>query len=289
MEIRYRNTEGQEVVMGQEPPFLVTAKEGFAAVENQLTTQTQYGLDGALLIHQQLGVRSLDIKGEIVAHTAKELSDMRLMLSSIFNPQLAGTLYYCDFNKTYSIDVVIEQAPVMDESPVNLSTEFTLSLKALDPYWADITKYNSLISLSGLHNNFKFPFVITDNFTFANIESGVITKVTNSGDVPVGGIFTMRVNAQATNIKVVNILTQEVFEFLGTYEAGTVLTVNTKRGEKQVTKTVDGVTTNAMSERSDNSVFLQMAKGDNFIQIQADTGQSNITTEFQFTPLVMGV
>lgn len=287
---RYVNTEGAEISLGMEAPFLVTNKEGLGAVENNITTQTQYNMAGALYVNQQLAVREIKIKGEILADARDDMQDFRKQMIGVFNPELAGTLYYIIDDETYMVDVLVEVAPNLDTKAKNLTQEFTIQLKALDPYWADLTTYDKLISLSGLQNNLTFPMRITNTFTFASIITGVIQTIQNGGDVAVGAEFTFHVNAPAKNIKILNVKTQEYFGFAGDYKAGTILRLNTKRNAKQATITLpDGTTKNAMAMRMDGSTFISLAKGDNFIKVLADGGQENIITDMRFNPLVLGV
>lgn len=287
---RYVNTEGFEVSLGMEAPFLVTHKEGLGAVANNITTQTQYNMAGAMYVNQQLAVREIKITGEILAESGEDMQLLRKQMIAAFNPELAGTLYYIVDNETYMVDVLVEVAPDLDAKQKNLALEYSIQLKALDPYWADMTTYDKLISLSGLQNNLTFPMRITNTFTFASIITGVIQTIKNGGDVAVGAEFTFNVNAPARDIKILNVETQEYFGFAGNYSAGTVLRLNTKRNSKQATlKMPDGTVKNAMAQRMDGSTFFSLKKGDNFIQVLADAGQENIITDMRFNPLVLGV
>lgn len=287
---RYRNTEGLEVSMGTEKPFLITGREGLGAVDNNITTQNQYGLDGASLVSQQLAVREIKLTGEMVGTSLAEMQENRQTLISIFNPQLAGTLYYTVNENTYMIDVLVEVAPDLDKSSTMLSQEFTLQFKALQPYWSDLTRYDQLIPLSGLRKLWQFPFTIGSGMKFSEIVSGQIQTIENDGDVPVGAEFTMVLNSAAKNIRVLSIDTQEFFGFSGTYEAGTTLYVNTKQGQKKATfTTLDGTVNNAMPRRMADSTFIELKKGMNYLQILADEGQDRIVTKMSFNPLVLGV
>lgn len=287
---RYVNTEGKEVSFGMEKPLLVTKKEGLGAVQNNITTQTQYGLDGAYSVGQQLAVREIKISGELVADTVEEFNSLRKKIISAFNPQLAGTLYYTIDDSTYMIDVLVEIAPDLAGTTKNLSQEYTLQLKALDPYWSDLTTYNKLIPLSGIDNKMTFPLKITSTFKFSSVISGVIQNIKNTGDIAVGGEFTFKLNAGASNVKIINVESGDYFGLSGDFPAGTTLYVNTKRGEKQAKLTTkDGTVTNAMANRMEGSSFFSLKKGDNFLQVLADSGQETIVTDMQFNPLVLGV
>jgi hypothetical protein len=287
--IKYKNIEGSEITLGQAAPFLVSSKKGFGAVENAITSQQQYGLDGEVVVGQRLESRDIEIDGEILAPDDATLQQLRREMSSVFNPKLAGTLIYTVDNNSYSIDVVVEKAPTLDDPQTNTALKYSIQLKAADPFWIDNSKASKLIQLSAVNKAFKFPLGITSTFIFAGITSGNIKEIDNSGDMAIGFKLTLRLIGIATNIKVLNIETQEYFGFEGTFASGTVLFANSIRGEKQMTQTVDGITTNAMSVRMDGSTFLQIAKGSNFFQIQADEGVENVIGEIQFSPVVLGV
>lgn len=280
---------GEQIIFGQQAPFFVTSKKGFGAVENQITTQKQYGLDGEFFVNQSLTTREIEIDGEIVTTDSEDLTELRIKLSSVLNPSLAGTLTYQADGRTFVIDVLVEEAPTIDDSPKNLSQTFSLKFKALDPYWADQSEQNRLIQLSSVVNAFKFPLQIINDFVFANIKVGDIQQIENKGDVIVGMKIELKVTGAVINPKILNVVTQEYFGFAGSYDNGTVFNIVTIRGKKEVTKTLNGVTTNAMSERLPDSSFLQLDKGNNFLTLQADNGVGNVIGSISFSPLVVGV
>lgn len=286
----YKNTEGAIITMGVERPFVITSSDGLGAVENDITTQTQFNMAGIGVVGQQLASRTIQLDGEIVASNSIELEDLRSQFISIMNPDLAGSLEVETNDKTYSIDVLVKIAPSFGKSQKSNEYEFTVELLAAQPYFYDVTDYNKLIPLSSIQNKMKFPLQITSNYIFASIISGSITTVTNSGDIKTGAVFTIKVSGNATNVKILNIATNEYFLINDSFVAGDVITLNTLRGHLQVYKTdVSGTKTNLMSKRDVNSDFFELIKGDNFIQITAATGETVITTDMQFTPLVLGV
>lgn len=287
--IKYRNLEGDEIYLGKSRPFFLIATEGFGGVDNALTTQRVHDFDGAILIDKSLETRPLEIEGEIVRSTTKDIMNDRRELVKVFSPKLAGTLTYEYFDKVYQIDVEVLIAPEFPHTDNPLTQPFRLMFEALDPYWMDTTYYDSLIPLSTKENGFKFPFIITEQFVFATLKSGNIIEIDNNGDVEVGAEFRLKTYGETTNPRIYNILTQEYFGFKGTYPPGTEFCIVTRRGEKQVTKTFNDETVNAMGERMPDSTFLTLKKGLNYLQIQADVAVDAVFGELNFTPLVMGV
>lgn len=289
-EIIYTNAEGAEVVFSAQPPFAVLKKTGFGSVENTITTETQYGLDGAILVSERLESRDLTIKGEVIADSPRDLSILRRNLIDQLNPKIAGTLTYKAFEKEYKIDVLIVKAPEMDEPVKNITDDFTCSFLALDPYWADMSFYNALIPLAVAKKSHSWPLQITSKYVFASLISGEIIPIQNDGAVAVGGTFYFMLTSEATNPEVYNIQTQEFFRFNGSYPAGTKFKLVTIRGEKEAIMTnPSGVESNAMSLRDSDSSFLQIAKGTNYFQVKASSGVANVIVQLDYQPLVGGV
>jgi len=287
--IKYTNAEGNTIEIYERPPYILQNIEGFGPVQNEITSTEMFGVDGAIKVDDKLVIRDLLIEGTIVAESNEELMIHRQELAKIFNPKINGSLHYEEYDKKFVIDVEIDHAPNFDMSDTKRTQAFQIMLKALDPYWRDTSVYDSLIPLSKVENNFSFPLILTDDFVFASLVSGEIIEVDNSGSVEVGGVFKMRLNGEVTNPRIYNVLTQEYFGFKGTYPAGTEFEISTVRGEKRVTRKIDGETTNAMSERMPESVFLQIQKGANYFQIQADDEVNLVMGTLNFTPLVLGV
>ncbi len=288
--VKYTNIEGAEVTFSHRRPFILQDVEGFGGVENEISAQRQYNRPGASMVYQSLNVRNIVLRGVILAESDEDLDMYRRELSKAMNPELAGTLTYTSADeKTYEIDVQVEFAPDLDNKLEGVKIPFVISLQGLDVYWRDVSFYDSLIPLSQKVNLFKFPLQIVEEFRFATIKSGEIVELQNDGDTEVGGVFTIKLFSDTVNPKIYNVITQEYFGFVGTYSVGTVLTISTVRGNKYVRKNVMGVETNAMSERDPSSTFLQIRKGSNYFQVQADNGIEGTVVDLKFTPLVIGV
>lgn len=288
MKIIYRNKEGLELTLGQQPPFLISSKKGFGGVENNITTVEQYGFSGKYEVYQHLAERELEVNGEILATSPEEIQDYRIYISSILNPELAGTLIFQNFNRSFEIDVLITKQS-FDIATENLTQKFSVEFVALDSFWSDVTLPERTIPLSSSNRKLKFPLQITSDFEFGSLSSASIVKITNTGDIPTGVTFNIRTSAQVVNPKILNVVTQEFFGFSGKYDSNVSFMIETRKGLKEVTKNVHGVQSNAISERMANSSFIQLEKGDNFFILQADKGAENLSGNLTFTPLILGV
>ena len=287
----YTNTNGESLVFSNAKPFILSTKDGFSSVENIITSQKNFGQDGETFVSHNLATRNISFGGTIVAQDKSTLLSHRRSLVRVLNPKLAGTLCYENDNGSYEIDVIPEFAPVIGENDLqgfrNMKP-YNVTLKALDPYWSDTSLTDGLTPLSTVEPVFSFPLNITTNYVFATAKSGEIIKVSNDGDIAVGGVFRLKIAVTVVNPRIYNIYTQEFFGFTGTYTSGTLLEISTVRGNKYVRKFTT-VWENAMPERTVGSTFLQMDLGDNYLQIQATSGVEGCLGELEFTPKIMGV
>ena len=64
--------------------------------------------------------------------------------------------------------------------------------------------------------------------------------------------------------------------------AGDVLTITTADNDKHVYLTHDGVTTEVNEYLTEDSVFIQLMRGDNDIGYSADAGEDNMVVEITY-------
>ena len=288
--VRYQNIQNTEVLFSNGPPFILTNLDGIGAVENELSTSTNYGSDGATKTSQRYVVRDITIEGRLVAETPEDRDNLRQELVRIFNRDLAGTLTLEMNNRRYLIDVEVSQAPEFKEDRLRYNhVPFQIMLKALNPYWRDASLYDALIPLSLTQNLFEFPLDIVNNFEFATVKSGDIIEIINRGDVEVGAVFFMRFIRDVKNPRIYNVLEQSFFGFKGTYQPDVRFELSTVFRGKYARKIIGDERINAMPERLEGSTFLTLRQGSNYFQIQAEEGVDGVLVDLKFQPLVIGV
>lgn len=292
--ITYTNTDGLQMVFSSEPPFLYSTKDGFETPENIVNLQRSYGQDGATQLNAQVDVRELSINGIIKGKDKADLAFYRRQLIQVLNPKVAGTLTYENEHGTYELDVIPQFAPQINEGAyVNSPSidEYRLMLLALDPYWTDKSEIDAEIPMAREENLFEFPLEITNEFEFSRMIAGDVIEIQNNGDVAVGAVFTINANGILKNPRLYNVITQEYFALNGTFTTGTKLRISTLRGKKRVEEdTGDGQGyKNIMTKRKVESTFLQIDRGINYLQLQADEGVEFTTSYIRFEPKILGV
>lgn len=289
--ITYTNANGLSMTISSSGPYRLKSMAGFGMAENKITSEAVYGADGEQELSQALDIREPEIDFLMLSSSFEENQSRWNYAMKVFNPKLSGTLEYRVLDATYHIDVNVVKGP---EESDGMGANYHMAIvqfKALDPYWHDMSDFSSPIPLSKMSNTFIFPLQITDSYTFSTVVPGQIIDITNNGDTVVGGVFNLTMKNTVVNPEIYNVVTQEYFGWVGTFNPGDVLTLSTVFKQKSTTYvTADDVTSNAMGMRKAGSTFLQLDNiSDNYLQLQADSGVEGIIGTLEFKPLKVGV
>lgn len=279
-------------MLGDRPPFILSEKEGFDSVDNIITSTRGYDQDGESFVSHNLDVRNLTLRGSILGGDKSEYLSMRGEMIRVFNPKLAGRISYTNDIGTYEIDCIPEFIPRINEQGykgVRRTKPYEVILKALDPYWTDKSEIDAEIPMARVEPLFSFPLNITNTFEFAQLIAGDVIEIQNNGHVSVGAVFTINVNGPLVNPRIYNVITQEYFALKGTFMTGTKLRISTVRGKKKVEQNDGSGWYNIMTKRKVESKFLQIDRGINYLQLQADSGVKFTTSYIKFEPKILGV
>lgn len=287
--ITYTNIDGEEIILWNRPPYTLNFKRGFAAAENLIHSQRVYGMDGRQIISQQTDARELMVRGYVNYDSHDELLELRQEMIRVFDPKRSGTLTYENNIGTYEIDVIPEIPPYFNEDEITIRQPYEIVMQALDPYWKDKSEIDSEIPMSKVYPKMTFPLNLTPDFEFARLVAGDVIEIQNNGHVAVGAVFTITVNGPLVNPRLYNVVTQEYFALNGTFMTGSKLRISTVRGQKRVEQDDGDGWYNIMTKRKVESKFLQIDKGINYLQLQADEGVEFTTSFIKFEPKILGV
>lgn len=280
LSVTYTNSKGDSIIFGSFAPFRLLDYTGFGSVENDITSEKVYGLDGEQEISSTLAVREIELTVLVQPHGFVEQRTLVRNLMRIMNPKLPGTLTYQVLDSQYVIDVKIVKG--FDPS----YTKGVIQFKALSPFWRDVSNLHQTISLGESSNMFKFPLQIIPDFVFAKVVAGNITTIENLGEAAIGFETSITCTGIVINPKLINVYTEEFFGFNAEFGIGDTIYINTNRGEKQALYNGD----NAMKLRIAGSTFLQLDNEvTNYFILQAASGVENMRAEIKYEPLVNGV
>jgi len=290
--LTYINVSGNELILTNSAPFLL---EKFTESESvNIYNFKGVNQDGKTYLDNTLDLKDITLEVAIIATSEAELISYRNQANKVFNPKLGeGYLIYKDDIKERKIKCIINKLPFFNIINNRVSSGL-ISLTANNPYWTDIFESKEEIAL--WISSFSFSADGSDGLELANggIEFGyrapsLIVNTNNTGDVECGIRIEFKALATVTNPSLLNINTGEFIKINKTMVSGETISVSTYFGDKKITTTLDGVTTNIFNYIDFNSVFLQLDVGDNLMRYDATSGIDNLEVSIYYMPMYLGV
>ena len=133
----YTNTAGKSVEFSADSVFhtnIRTDVKGLVSARSTVYKEQVVGVDGAIKTGHHIDSRPIEIKGFIDFERYGDVDEYARELSAVFNPAFAGTLRF-ESEKTYEIDVEIEEGPDDPGNPGARYPDFKIGLIALNPNW----------------------------------------------------------------------------------------------------------------------------------------------------------
>lgn len=251
--------------------------------------------DGKTYLGNTLDIRDISLTLAVMSSNEEESITYRNRVNKVFNPKVnEGWLIYKDNLKERKIKCIVNKIPYWDkESDIYLQT-CLISLTANNPYWTDLLESKEEIAL--WIGSFSFSADGSDGLELVEggIEFGyrapsLIVNTNNTGDVECGMRIEFKALATLTNPSLLNVNTGEYIKVIKGMVAGEVISVSTYFGDKKITSTINGVTTNIFNYIDFNSTFLQLDVGDNLMRYNADTGIDNLEVSIYYMPMFLGV
>lgn len=199
-------------------------------------------------------------------------------------------------NKCY-IDGYVEK----NETTIfNKQTYGAITVQCPDPYFYSDSKVTTI--MSGIQAEFEFPFdKETGSETSIEMSELRIMKersVYYTGNVDTGIVISMHLLGAVTGLVIYNANTREKMTFdddvIKTIMGSTLqvlddINVSTVNGNKYVTLTRNGVTTNIVNAVARSSDWFTLTQGDNVFTYTATTGEYNVQMEIQNRILYEGI
>lgn len=272
-------------------PYTVQETTGFDRLEIEHVKSQGFDQDGATLINSYVLPRSMEITGQMQAHTTVQMQILRDKLQSIFAPQkeLTVTHYYGGVNRV--IKAVTEKSPKFEFTDVAPVQQYTVSLLAMDPYWQDQTE--TLIAVANVVGDFHFPLVIPKNkgVHFGVKSSSLIAKVYNKSSIKIGMEITFIAGGTVKNPQLFDVNKRTFIKLLCVMEAGEKIVITTGQ-DNTVTRIKNGISEDYIGKidlAGEGNTFLELDPGDNLFRYAADEGESLLETKIRFYNKYPGV
>ncbi|MFS1513058.1 phage tail family protein [Chengkuizengella sp. SCS-71B] len=279
----FTNGRGDSIELGQQSPYLLQMIEGLGGNEVEIQTQKAPFQDGSSYIDSLLDERELNFELMILVESPSELFERRRELLNIFNPKLGkGSLQYLYPAGTKELEVVVSQPPIFPDGSGNQGLKYQkviFSLLSPSPFWTDeSTESKPLVAWLGA---LKFPLSFPTEMGTRG-DSGILS---NTGDVacPVE----IEIKGYTKNPMIKNKTTGQFIKVNREIGYEEILQISTAFGKKKADIIrSDGSIENAFNWINLNSVFWNLAVGENEIEYTSESGENdsivNVTWKNQY-------
>lgn len=236
---------------------------------------------GVYVTNTTLETRDISISGWIVASSESQMTQRKMLLNKFVNPQQQMLLSYSKYTLEFLPDTSVKYSATVKENN-EVICKFQIDGLAADPMFKDETQNKIAAATTKGYFHFPLKINIKDEATglptvmFGLRSTSLIVDVYNSGAVSTGMTIVFKAKGTLSNPSLVNISTQEQFKINKTLVAGETVTINTTIGEKKITGLLNGVSSNYFKYRDLNSVWLQLAIGDNLLRYDAESGLDSL-------------
>lgn len=255
-------------------PFLLVSASGIYDTKNKIYKSDNTVVDGAEYLGSVMSFRNI----VLVLKDIDNYDENREEIDKIFQTGQIGTLIVWDGEHERCIDYYTESVTSTAKVTQRLTT---ISLICPDPHFYD--PYDHVLKIASVMDNFQWPHEFLEEgeeFSYFNPNRMAVIE-NNAAEEYTGLTIMVTATYDVVNPSVVKVETQETIQIGDTNNPftlgiGDVLTITTHTGNKNVTLTHMGVTTDINYRMTYDSVFFQLTRGVNTIGYTANNGNDNM-------------
>lgn len=290
--LTYTNERNESIVFGVGSMYHVNVSKdvtGISDLQNTIYSTSSMGQHGDTYVGNRIEPRDVDIDGKIKDKDKDTQLRLRRDALKILNPELSGTLYYSYGDFVRKIGAKVNGSPIFTHK--DLSQEFSISFKCLDPFWVEEQERRT--EVASWIADWIFPTVIwrddPTSMMFGHRGSSLIVDVYNGGHVRTGMTIVFKALGELTGPQLFNVNTREFIKVNFAMVANDVITIDTSYGNKSITLTRGGASTNIYRYMDADSTFMELDVGDNLFRYDADDGLSDLEVTVSFAQKYLGV
>lgn len=281
IQITVENNRGEKLNLSNNPGYVVTRIDGLNPPKANINTAVTATFDGSTFKSSRVNNRNILI--EIVLDDNVENS--RLNLYKYFKVKSKVTIYLQTGRRdVYTIGYVETFECDLFEN----RQKAQISIICPYPYFIDINA--DITQFSVTTDCFEFPFSIpAEGIPFSETIMNTHKSIINNGDVDSGLVINLHATSTVLNPKIYNEDTGEYFIINAEMTEGDEIEINTNKGQKGVTMTATGVTTNIINDIEPGSTWFHIEPGDNMFLYTADEYPENLRCTFVHSDQYGGV
>lgn len=260
--------------------YVIESIEGLDPPDAVINTTRNANSDGSVFNSSYVDNRQITITMAI--NGPAEVN--RINLYKYFKNKYPVRLFYKNTSRDVFIDGYCKSIQIEFFNKKQIAQ---LTIFCPDPYFKDIEQAEA--SFLGITPMFEFPFSISQPIPFSETLIEDETEILNKGDVETGAVFILRARGYVANPTIYNLDTNESFKLNITMQNTDEIIINTKKKQKSVEKTHNGVTTNIIGSVGYGSVWLQIPPGVSKFAVNCTVGPENLDTYIYLDDLYEGV
>lgn len=272
---RYVNDNGDTLTFEYAYGYLINKPNGIDKVDVQLSQAQGINQVGGTVQSKTVQPRPVTISGIIVG---ADQDARKESLINVIRPDLGGRLY-CD---DYYLDVHVTATPTIEAK--EKFAHFQFSINAPYPYWRK--DYVVSQALSGIQNQFKFPWNMSKPYRFGQLMAMQFMNIHNGSYLPVPFTVTFESKNVVENPRITNVNTGEILMINKTLGIGERVVVEITHDRTYVTSSVDGNIRGALDL---DSTLFRLGVGDNVMKPEADSGRDQLEVQIEFATEIVGV
>lgn len=274
------NKYGDQIELTHNEAYEVVEIVGLDPPEATINTTRNAGLDGSIYNSSYVNERQITITLAVNAPAENN----RINLYKYFKTKFPVRLYYRNESRDVYIDGYVKDVDVgYFAKKQTVQITILCPKPMLNAANSDIQDFVSIESL------FEFPFSIEEPIPFSDILPYVEKSIINKGDVDTGVLITITAIGSVVNPKIYNLDNNDHMFINQSMGEGDVITINTRQGEKAITYTSGGVTTNIIGKLENGSSWFTLIPGDNIFTVAADSLGENMMVTFTILDQFEGV
>lgn len=279
-ELEVENKNGQKLKLTQnESKYQIVKIDGLTPPKAKIDTIDVVNVDGAKFKSSKLEMRNLVLTIKINGDVEKN----RIALYDFFMPSQWCKIIYKSSSKKVYIECYCES----NDSDLFVNGQTAqISLLCPKPHWINLV--STIIDISKRYGNFTFPFTIEEpGIVFASIDLNKITRCVNYGEVANGMIIAIKANGTVNNPVVYNYNSGEYIKVNKTMQQGEKIVINTDL--KTIYSYADSIETNIINDKDNNSTWLKLERGNNFLTYNADSNSEMLDVVITHNSIYGGV
>lgn len=286
------NKYGERLELTHNPSYSIKEINGIDPPDAMINTTHRAGEDGFVFNSSYIMERTITITLAVNYPVERN----RINLYKYFKSKMPVRVFYKNATRDVYIDGYVQTLGV---AYFDQKQTAQIVIKCPQPLFNGLNaSIQEFVTLEGL---FEFPFDIpieyddqeqeyyVEGIPFSEIIVGTEKSIINNGDLETGALITIQFSGNVETPKIYNVGTSEYIILNDTFTDGQLITINTVRGQKEITLLSDGVLSNLIGKLDGGSTWFQLNPGDNIFTVDADTNPENMLVTFMIVDQYEGV